>query len=144
MTTINLYPLTIDELHDLKLLVNSEIERRNGTKCVRICWKQPHASGHRTGWARSFTSIDKSIRGAKAFIGEYLKCGYEIDLKIGSYIIEVYPTGSVKHSCDHVKLLRVSETGELKQVGDSYEWREQYLSFVDMCIREIGYLYNAK
>lgn len=106
---------------------------------TRIRYEQPTASGKRTGWARTFTAVHDTVRGAKAFDGHYLRHGVEYDLERGTLVLEVYPTGSVKNGRDEARFYEVTEEG-LSPVSpdadgtcqdETFEWRGEFLSCVD-------------
>jgi len=101
---------------------------------ARIVWEQTRASGRRTSWAKWFTDLALS-KGAKAFIGgEYLKDGVETDLEIGTLVVEVVPTGSVKNGSNEARIYRVSADG-LERTGVEVDYNTRWLTLKDEVIR---------
>lgn len=64
---------------------------------VRIRYNAPTSSGNRRGWGRLVTAVDKSKTNGYAFDGDFLPDGKEVDVPLGSVVIEKTPTGSVKN-----------------------------------------------
>ena len=98
---------------------------------VRIKYQPETASGRREGWARSFFAIDKTEKGAKAFRGVYLPKNEEIELEVGTLILEVSPEGSVKNSWQSARILKVNKYGSLSIQTENFNWRESFLSLRD-------------
>lgn len=111
------------------------------TTLTRLIWKQPTGSGRRTGWARTVRNIDMQQRGAKAFLGEYLRDGVETELAVGTLVVEVAPIGSVKNGFDGARICRVTADGELAPCACStdgyWDWRKHWLSIRDAVIEEL-------
>lgn len=98
---------------------------------ARITYHQPTASGRRTGWARTFGAIDRTQRGAKAFVGEYLPVNQQIELPVGILIVEVSPCGSVKNGSNEAQIWRLEADGSWTRVGNEWNWHSEFLSLLD-------------
>ena len=114
------------------------MKRRKSITSIRIRYEVPVGSGRRRGWGKVVTSVDTTKTNGYAFEGEFLGDG-EVDLPLGTVIVEKYPAGSVKNSYWQWTVGRVSEAGEIEHEtadGKSEKWafyweREQFLSFRD-------------
>lgn len=105
-------------------------------KTVRIKYTPETASGRREGWAKIVHRVDQGpIRGAKAFDGPYLEKGIELDLEVGTLIIEVNPEGSVKNRWSSARILRLDEDGEWIVEANGFNWNSDFLSFRDQVAR---------
>lgn len=101
---------------------------------VRIVWKQMVESGRRTSWAKAVTGVSPTpgLKGAKVFVGPYLRTGEEIDLRDGQIVIEVYPGGSIKNATETARLGVVSaKAGKIEWSSERFSWHRQFLSFRD-------------
>ena len=100
---------------------------------MRLVYSKPTASGRRTGWARTIMGLDADQRGAKAFRGDYLRDGDQVELADGLLVLEVRPEGSVKNGWQQAHVLRVAGD-KFVELAD-FNWREQYLDLLDF-VRE--------
>lgn len=99
---------------------------------ARIAWEQITSSGRRTSWAKTFSAVaDDGTKGAKAFTGAFLPDGAEIDLEIGTLVLEVVPTGSVKNGSQEARFHRVAAAGLETIEGGTFDWWKQQLSAQD-------------
>lgn len=100
----------------------------------RIRWKQPTASGRRTGWARTVDGVNYDVRGAKSFEGEYLRDGEEVDLPNGAIVVEVSPQGSIKNGWQAATAYVVDGEELVPRIEDEHDWRKDFLSFRDAVV----------
>jgi hypothetical protein len=106
---------------------------------VRIKLKAVNTSGNRNSWFKLVTSVDRSKRDGYAFGGEFIKAGVEIDLPVGSIILEKEPTGSVKNNGNDGNVYKVvaepdSENNSRNphlELQFYYDWRREFLSLRD-------------
>lgn len=143
---------TLEQLDDgalesLRLEIVSVQESRRPTAepphVVRCVWENTTASGRRKGWAKLITGIvdDDGVhavaRGAKAFVGDYLNEHVEVDLPVGTLILDVEPSGSVKNGTKVASIRRVEEDpnrpgmGWFPRVTEQFDWFSEFLSFRD-------------
>lgn len=101
---------------------------------MRYTFKKVRASGRRTSWAKVVHGV-ASGRGAKGFVGSYLRDGDQVDLDDGALILHVVPDGSVKNGWEQAILKRV-ENGALVTLGD-WNWRSEYLDLQDAVREEL-------
>jgi hypothetical protein len=76
------------------------------------------------------TGVEPGARGARAFAGDYLREGEQVDLPDGTVIIEIFPRGSVKNGYQTADIQRV-ERGELRTLVEDLDWRSQFLEIAD-------------
>lgn len=95
----------------------------------RIRWVAPKASGRRVGFARVVHEV-KEGKGVKAFPGFYLKDDHEVDLELGSVIVQVAPMGSVKNCWQEASIATVTEKG-LEFLDETWDWRKEFPSIKD-------------
>jgi hypothetical protein len=108
-----------------------------GPELVRLKFGPPTGSGRREGWAKHVTGVDLSgVRGAKAFKGDYLRKGEQLDMPYGSVVIVVAPEGSVRSAYETAAIYLTSTEG-LERTSDWYNWRENFLSFRDLVNDEL-------
>lgn len=96
---------------------------------VIVNYTKPTRSGHRTGWARTFTDVEDDTRGVKAFTGgEYLREG-ENRLPVGMLVLYIEPVGSVKNGHNDASICEVSSDGDLYEVtGKQFVWHREFES----------------
>jgi len=94
-------------------------------------------SGRRTGWTRRVTAVDVTKSNGYAFEGEFLNEG-EVDLNPGDVLIQKNPMGSVKNAWHEGVCIVVDNNGNLHDVGDKYDWKEQFLSFRNLVAEQLG------
>ncbi len=95
-------------------------------------------SGQRESWHRSFTEIDRSQLGARAFAGgAYLKPG-EHRLEMGQLVLHVAPVGSVENGSNVAEILRVTEAQTLEPLTERFQWREQQCTIQDVAATLLG------
>ena len=103
---------------------------------MRIEIKKKRASGNRESWFRIVKSVDSTQKGVKAFDGVYISHEGEHDFLLGTVILEVVPSGSVKRPEQHAVVYVVTTEG-LKDVsardenGNCLNWRKQFLLVCD-------------
>ena len=117
---------------------------------TKITIEQHYASGNRTSWAKTVTGLDRTQKGAKAFIGDYVREG-EHSLPEGTIILEVRPYGSAKHPEQYAAFYKVDSSAEnglvnlTEQIEDENErnkdWKPRFASILD---EAEGYLNAAK
>jgi hypothetical protein len=107
-------------------------------KPVIIKLTREYASGQRESWHKSFTEIDNSQLGARAFAGgAYLKPG-EHRLEMGTLVLHVVPMGSVKNGSEVAEILRATEAQTLEPLTERFQWREQQCTIQDMAATLLG------
>ena len=96
-----------------------------------VNFQKESASGGRSGWARTFTTVSESETGVSAFCGgAYLKEG-EQRLKVGDFVVEIRNCGSAKHGVSYPVFHRVSLAGLVcvfKNDDDRLDWRKNFES----------------
>jgi hypothetical protein len=96
---------------------------------VRLKITDSTASGHRKGWLKQVTSVDKTKVNGDAFAGDFLREGV-CALPLGAIVVEQFPTGSVKNGVDKGEAYRV-ETSGLVSFATADDWRRNFLDFRD-------------
>jgi hypothetical protein len=97
---------------------------------MRFTYKKTCASGRRESWAKLVHGTDHSLRGAKAFKGDYLQAGSQIDLPEGAVVLEVCPEGSVKNGYQQAYVKQV-RNDVFVSIGDCWNWHSEFLDLVD-------------
>ena len=103
---------------------------------MRVETKKKRASGNRESWFRIVKSVDSTQKGVKAFDGVYISHEGEHDFLLGTVILEVVPSGSVKRPEQNAIVYVVTEDG-LKDVsvggrkGFYFDWKRQFLSICE-------------
>ena len=95
------------------------------------------ASGNRESWFKTITGIIEGATGAKGFSGDYLKAG-ENRLEVGTILLHVWPSGSVKHGIHKADLLRVNPDGTTAEIVAGLDWRQEYPSIQDHLRVKLG------
>jgi hypothetical protein len=106
-------------------------------KIIRTRLTVAKASGQRKSWFRIVTGVDKKRKDGYAFEGHFLQTGCDIDIEVGSIVIEKEPCGSA-NSGQHTANLYVVVEDEIEGVRnghlcfiEEWDWRKQFLSFRD-------------
>jgi len=100
---------------------------------VRIKIQNETNSGRRTGWTKHVTDVDTTKSNGYAFNGDFLPDYKEVDLPVGAILIQCNPQGSVKNSWKSGVCLSVEPDGTLRRLHeDTYDWRDDFLSFRDL------------
>lgn len=101
-------------------------------KLVRTRFEPKTESGRRKSWAFVVTGIkSKTARGVKAFEGYYLKEGHEVDLLVGSLVLEVAPEGSVNRGWQSAHIYIIDAAGEWSQHENLGHWSKDFLTIRD-------------
>ncbi len=104
-------------------------------KQVRIRVQNETASGRRQGWTKLVTDVDPEGRNGYSFAGDFLRGGAEHDLPVGGIVIQCNPEGSAKNGWKSGVCLRVQDDGTLLRLHEeTYDWRDDFLSFRDLVI----------
>ena len=102
-------------------------------KTEKVVVKIPNVrgSGRREGWLRTVSGFDEAERGARHFVGEYLKPGTEEILPVGQIVISVEPEGSASQGTNAAYLAVIDKDGDLAYFNAEkpYHWRNQFPSF---------------
>ena len=129
--------MTNEELENLKAAITTEIDRRT-TKTTKVIVniEKKQTSGRRESWLKTVNSVDDTQKGGYAFEGNFLEEG-EVELEVGTIIIECNPRGSVKNWWKEGIIYRVLETGELETIVDEMDWYKEAVSFRNSVAAEL-------
>lgn len=110
---------------------------RGGKVLVRLSWSADTASGHRRGWGKIVTGVNRGLRGGYAVDGDFLRDGAQ-ELPDGAVLLDMTPAGSAKRQENLYSLAWVDPTTE-----DGYRWvlrhqKEVSPAFLDMVEEQIA------
>ncbi len=97
---------------------------------VRVRIECAKSSGHRVGWVKQVTGIDKTKRGGYAFEGMFLDDGKLYDLKPGTVLIHTRPAGSVKDNRWEGWAGRLKSDGTFEPIANG-DWFKDHLMLRD-------------
>lgn len=80
------------------------------TATIRVTIEKPTGSGHREGWWKQVSGIDRSKNGGWAITGDFLDGG-EQDIPVGAVLVCCDPRGSARHGWKGVSVHLASPTG---------------------------------
>ena len=103
---------------------------------MRVEIKKKRASGNRESWFRIVKSVDSTQKGVKAFDGVYISHEGEHGFLLGTVILEVVPSGSVKRPEQNAIVYVVTEDGLIdvskkNDKGEYLNWKTKFLSICD-------------
>ena len=103
---------------------------------MRVEIKKKRASGNRESWFRIVKSVDSTQKGVKAFDGVYISHEGEHDFLLGTVILEVVPSGSVKRPEQNAIVYVVTKEGLIdvskkNDKGEYLNWKTKFLSICD-------------
>jgi hypothetical protein len=121
---------------------------------VRLTLIPATASGGRVSWFKNLTGVDLAKKNGYAFQGDFLEAGKEIELEIGSIVIEKKPIGSIVIEKKPIGSLNNGYyEGNIYCVAadpiedirnphliliDYFDWRKAFLSFRDLAHKELA------
>ena len=106
-----------------------------------VKYDKPYASGRRTGWAKTVTSVDMDQPNGYAFDGDFLKDG-ENAIEEGTIVIEMTPAGSAKTDGKEVAIYRAGD-GQLNRVDDrDYDLKKEIESLKIAVADQLGATVN--
>ena len=127
---MELKKMSVEELQQLITDAKKEIEEKTTeNKVVTVELLPGTASGRRESWFKLVESVDSSQKGGYAYNGEFLKSRIELELKVGSIILECSPHGSVKNGWKEGELYRVKSDGTLEELVKGFDWQKEAVSF---------------
>ena len=112
----------------------------------RFTFEPGRASGRRKGWAKRCTSVNRKEKYGHAIIGDWLPENEQVDLAIGSVIVEGAPEGSVKNQLITYRVGRVEWDGIVwyENPDAKFDWKAQWYThkefqdFLDVVERMIA------
>jgi hypothetical protein len=123
--------LESEELVKLLSEIKTELDSRKKEeqKIVTVELTPQTASGRRESWFKKVDSVDSSQKGGYAYEGDFLKPGIELELKVGSIIIECSPHGSVKNGWKEGAIYKVKPDSALEMLTSGFDWQSESVSF---------------
>ncbi|XAI95424.1 hypothetical protein [Microcystis phage Mvi-JY20] len=102
----------------------------NANTPVRIQITNVRESGHREGWTKQVTTVDRTKQNGYSLIGKFLSNGLH-ELQVGEVIVRQDPTGSVKHGGKKGSVGFVTREGEIEWTLTDVDWHTQFLLIRD-------------
>ena len=95
---------------------------------MRITFHEGSFSGRRKAWYKVCTGVDRKGKGGYAIIGDFIECGKQIDLPLGTVVVGCDPAGSVANPSKVYYWGRCTDSG--------MEWSDEvrdnrFLDFLD-------------
>lgn len=103
---------------------------------TRIKIKPEYFSGNRKSWFKLVSDVDTEKTNGYAFSGYFIEANKEIDIEIGSIIVECRPSGSVKNWGKKGIIHKVIEEG-IEEISLEYDYMKDFLSFRDAVAVEL-------
>jgi hypothetical protein len=128
---MNIKLLKTDELEKLMTEIRSELDERKSEKpeIVTIKLHSGGTSGNRKSWFKKVDSVDPSQKGGYAYDGDFLESCVELELKVGTIIIECSPRGSVKNGWKEGSIHKIKSDGTLETLVEGMDWKSDAVSF---------------
>jgi hypothetical protein len=97
---------------------------------VRVRIEDLESSGHRVGWTKRVTHVNKEAGVGYAFEGEFLADGTLYDLKPGMVLIQKCPAGSVKDNRWDGWVMKLKPDGTFECLANG-DWYKDHLMLRD-------------
>jgi hypothetical protein len=97
---------------------------------VRMRIESVRSSGHRVGWTKHVTRINKEAKAGYVFEGEFLNDGTLYDLKPGSVLVQKRPAGSVRDNRWEGWVMKLCPDGTFEGIACG-DWFKDHLRLRD-------------